>query len=105
MTITPFRRVRSSDDVIQQLQDAINLPLQDISAKTILDGQLLKDVILKTGSVNTINHKLGRNLVGYIVTMQDAQSNLWSTQASNKLPNLTLYLSCSADVTLSLWVF
>lgn len=105
MAITPFKKVRAADPVIEQLQIAIQLPLKDISSRLILDGQLLKDIPILTGQTNVIDHKLQRSLVGYFVVRNSANSVIWDSQGSNGTPDLNLKLLCSADTTVSLWVF
>lgn len=70
----------------------------------LLDGAVLKQVALSTGA-NTINHKLGRKLQGYLITMQDAASSIYSTQNTNTMPQLTLQLVASAPVNVDLYVY
>jgi hypothetical protein len=93
----------------------LNLPseLRETRWKAILDqllsnatlkGSLLPGIVLTSGS-NTVNHKLGRQLQGWIVVGQNAAATFYDQQASNKTPATTLLLVASAQVTVNLYVF
>lgn len=70
-----------------------------------VNSVLLQSVDLVSGS-NIVNHKLGRRLVGWQVTrMRDAFSEIYDTQDSNTMPDLTLNLNSSVDVTVDLLVW
>jgi hypothetical protein len=75
--------------------------LDPILRNLLINGQLITNVVIKTGN-NVINHKLGRKQIGYIITDQNAQAQMYRSQPLN---NLTLTLTSDADVTISLWVF
>ncbi len=103
MAIKPFNKVGTSDPVLRKMQDAVETPLREISAKAILDGQILKDLFLVSGSENLVSHKLGRKLTGWVIIQQDTNANIWAT--SEKLDQYYLVLNTSANCNLSLWVF
>jgi hypothetical protein len=68
-------------------------------------GVLLKNVVLASGS-NTINHKLARNLQGWVpVRFHGGFAQIYDTQDTNTMPSLTLMLTASAGVTVDLLVF
>lgn len=69
-----------------------------------VNGLLLKNVRLAVG-VNTIDHKLGRNLQGWQVVRQRAAASIFDQQDSNQRQALTLVLNSSAIVTVDLFVF
>lgn len=73
----------------------------DIALKEILDGELLKDVVIVAGTPKLVAHKLGRKPVGYLVVRRSANSMVWDSAATKEF----LTLSASANVTVSLWVF
>lgn len=105
MALKAFRRVRTDREDVKQLQDAVANTFQTILGRQIIDGLLLEDVELVTGSIQTVEHKLGRKLAGYIVVKRDAEATVWDSQAASTLPEKTLSLNVSANVTVSLWVF
>lgn len=105
MAIKSFRRVRTDREDVKQLQDAAAATLQNIVNKEILDGRLIEDIALVSGSVQTVEHKLNRELKGYIVVKKSANATVWDSQGSNDLSAKTLHLNVSSNVTVSLWVF
>lgn len=64
-------------------------------------GLLLKNIPLATG-VNVINHLLGRNQQGWILTDMDAPVTVYRSQPFN---NLTLTLTSSGNVNVSIWAY
>lgn len=101
--IAPFRRVRSQDDVVRQLQDAVGAVFQDVVSREILDGQVIEGVQITTGTPYAVSHKLSRALVGYIVIRKNADANVWDSVSA--APSSILILNSSANVTISVWVF
>jgi hypothetical protein len=81
----------------QQIDPVINNPLNQSS--------LLKSVVLTTGN-NVINHKLGRVLQGWKPTRyHGAWAQIYDLQDTNQMPQLTLVLVASANVTIDIEVF
>jgi hypothetical protein len=79
--------------------------LNPLLSNPIVNGLILKNIPLSSGS-NVINHTLGRNLQGWVVTrMQNAFAELYDTQNINTMPNLTLFLHSNAAVVVDLLVF
>lgn len=88
----------------------------------LLSGNLLSDSIVISGATkhtqgitlamgdNTINHGLGRPLVGWFVTRNSASATFYDKQATNSVngvsqTNLTLILNASAATTVNIFVF
>lgn len=80
----------------QQLNPVIELPFNK--------GILLQNISLLTGS-NTVNHKLGRKLQGWVITRIRSNASVYDTQDLNQTPQLTLSLVASGNVTVDLLVF
>lgn len=78
--------------------------LNPVLSNPMMAGSLIRNVGLSVGA-NEVNHKLGRKLQGYIITMQRGPAQVYSTQEFNNIPNLTLTLVSDADVLVDLWVF
>lgn len=75
--------------------------IDPILRNQLLQGILLQNVPIVSG-VNVINHKLGRNQVGYIITDINAAATIYRSQPLN---NLTLTLTSDAACVVSLWCF
>lgn len=78
--------------------------LNPIVANPANNSILLKNIQLAVGT-NVINHKLGRNLQGWSIVRKRASADLYDTQDTNQMPNLTLTLVSDAIVTVDLMVF
>lgn len=103
MAIASFRRTRTDDNDLRQVQDAVNFVFQDISSKTILDGRVITDVLVNGSKL--INHLLGRKLQGYLIISKDANADVWDSQSTNTTPAVSLILNSSGPVKVNLWVF
>lgn len=91
--------------VINTLQNNIENSFNPIVSNIQNDSTILQNIQLLAGQNNIVNHTLNRNLMGYNIIRLRANSIVWDTQDSNPSPNLTLWLSCSANVIVDLEVF
>lgn len=78
--------------------------LNPVIANPILQNNILKNISLVSGA-NVVNHKLGRNLVGWQIIRQRSAASFFDTQDTNQTPELTLNLNASAPVIVDLVVF
>lgn len=107
MPITRFEVLRSAnlDPDVRHVQESARAVFDDLAKRSILDGQAITDLTITSGTPLIVQHGLGRKLTGWIVTGKDANANVWDSQSANGMPNRTLILNASANVTISLWVF
>lgn len=103
MTLGKFKQIKSSNYELMRVQDNVNSALIPIQNSQVIDGQVLKDVILTTGNANIINHRLNRNIVGYLVIRKNADANVWD--ASSLTPNLSILLYTDSNCKVDLYVF
>jgi hypothetical protein len=95
---------QSSLPILNQLQTKWQSILNPLLGNPLTQGIILNKIVLSSGS-NTINHTLGRALVGWSIIRQRASASVYDNQDSNQMPTLTLILISSADVTVDLEVF
>jgi hypothetical protein len=94
-----------SDDLnFQLMQNSWAAQLNPLLLDPLNQNVFLPNIVLTSGD-NTINHKLGRALQGWFIVRQNAAASLFDKQSTNSMPQLTLVLNTSADVTISLIVF
>ena len=103
-TITRYSRKVTYDDDIESVQDAIENAFRSFEDCPLLDGYMIKDVTLVAGD-NIIEHKLGRELQGYMITRNSVAVDLHDEQEGNGDKDKTLMLNSSADVIVNIWVF
>jgi hypothetical protein len=101
----PYKRIHTSDPVIEELQDNLSPILSQIEKTQILDGVLLKDQALVAGASTYLSHGLERAPIGYLVTRKRSSAIIHDLQDDNSTARKTLCLVSSADVTIDVWVF
>jgi hypothetical protein len=101
---TGFRQFKSDEREIVQLQQNIESALTQLQTAPMLDGILLEALELTSGD-NTITHKLGRKVRGYIVTRKSAAVDLYDKISTDTNLSKDFTLNSSGVATISLWVF
>lgn len=99
--IRDFKKVSGSDE-LSRLQEKLQEFFVPIIQCALIDGTLLQNIKLESG-VNSIQHKLNRELQGYIIVRKSANEQVW--EANRNLPNKFLNLQSTGSVTVDLWVF
>lgn len=99
-----FQQTNTTNQDLNTVQFNLVRTLNPLFNTPIMGGNLLVNQPLVTGS-NTINHGLGRNLNGWVIVRQRALANIFDTQDTNKMQNLTLLLTSSAPVSCDIYVF
>lgn len=76
--------------------------LNPVLANLLIQGLPLENVVLASGVPQTLNHNLGRNQIGFMITDQNAAASIFRTQPFN---SSTITLQANANVTINLWNF
>lgn len=76
--------------------------LNPVLANLLIQGLPWTGVVLVSGVPQTINHRLGRNQIGWIITDQNAAASIFRTQPFNAY---SITLQSNANVTINLWNF
>lgn len=117
----PVKRVQTSDEDLNRVQDSILPTVNALRACPILDGRLVEtetdsngheiEIVLTTTPKN-VAHKLGRAYRGWWVTDRNADARVWvdpptGTPSVDPNPDHAKFvrLDASATVTVRLWVF
>ena len=91
---------QASDQSSNQQNAAQNATLSKLGSNPLNSGSLLEPVKVTAGS-NSISHKLGTSLRGYLIVGQDAASNFYQESSDTKI----LKLNSSATCTVIIFVF
>ena len=97
-------RVQTQSREVDQIQQNIISALRPVTLNPIVTGNILNSVALRIGS-NTVNHGLGRKLLGWFLVRQRALANIYDTQDNNSNQDLTLLLTSDQVVTVDIYVF
>lgn len=95
---------KSDDNSFTLMQTAWATQLNPIVQLPLVQGLVLQNVTLKAGD-NTIDHRLGRKLQGWILTRVRAAATIYDKQDANQLSSRTLVLNSSAPVVVDIYVF
>jgi len=87
------------------LQGGIQKFADSVTESVILDGALIEDIDLKSGQDNVVGHTLGRPITGYIPVRMSADSNVFDASGVGGNLSREFKVRCSADVTVTFWVF
>lgn len=104
MALPGFAKVVVEDDTLNRVQDRLRVAITALSSVPLLDGVLLENVALVSGSFTAVPHRLARPWRGYIVVANGANAVVWNQSPGNDASTF-LYLQPSASVTVTLWVF
>lgn len=102
MTVRPFKEITTKDERLDRVQANVTTFADSVLGINILDGRLIEDVVLGTTEVD-VEHKLGRDLRGWLIVDKNAQQDIW--KSSTTLTKRFLSLTAAGTVTVSLWVF
>tara|TARA_R110001583_G_scaffold139366_3_gene291537 strand:- start:1595 stop:1912 length:318 start_codon:yes stop_codon:yes gene_type:complete len=105
MSLRKFERVSTNDSTLSRIQERIEDAFVPVLSASILNGKIIKDVNLASGTTAKISHGLGRNLSGWIVVGKNAAQHVYDLQSSNENKDKFLHLTAGGTVTVSLWVF
>lgn len=103
--VKALRKLESDNPELNKVQEYVQQSIAPITKSVIINGTLLKNIKLLTGQANNINHKLDRNISGFIIVRKRATADIWDEQDANELKKKTLRLQTSANVTVDIWVF
>ena len=104
-TLSRFSRKVTYDPETESIQDMIENSFRSVENCPLVDGVLLENIDLAEGD-NTIDHKLGRVLRGWVITRQRLLSSIYDKQDENASKDKTLVLNSSTaqTVTVDVWV-
>jgi len=108
MGLKRFKKIptRSKEEKkLDQVQTNIEEALNPVINSAIVDGVLIKNVCLEALKANLVQHKLGREPLGWIVVRKRQDSRIWDIQDANVNKKRSIAITCSHSVTVDLWVF
>jgi hypothetical protein len=95
-----FRKIQTADRELNRIQEQIIAAVNPLVKSTVLNYVELKEVALTSGTVN-VEHTLGRQPLGWIITDNQADARVWRTSWSDRFLSLT----ASGNTTISLLVY
>ena len=105
MTIRSFERISVTDPEIQDLQYRLEETLRPVTSSSVIDGNLIEDISLASGTTSKIAHKLGRKLIGWIIVGKDAAQHVYDVNSGKTDLDTYIHLTAGGTVTVNIWVF
>ena len=91
--------------VFNTAQDHVESVINPVLNSAIIDGVILEDIDLVSGSFTSVEHKLGRKPRGYLVIRKSAAETVYEDVGDYDNRKLFIKLRASGTVTVNLWVF
>lgn len=99
------KQIDPQNQNVTQTQSNVNTALKQIANSAIIDGVLIKGI--NVGTADTIvNHKLGREPLGWIVVKKNEAGEIYESSTVNKNRDKFLILKGSTATTdTNFWIF
>lgn len=101
----PLKTINVTDLPLSFIQDNVENFTNQFGNKKIIEGISVTRIAMTSGVDKVVNHKLGRQWLGWIVTRKSNAADVFESSTSNPAPKNTIILQANANVTLDLWVF
>ena len=99
------KQIDPQNSNITQTQSNVNTALKQIANSAIIDGVLIKNIDLGTADT-IVNHKLGREPLGWIVVRKNEAGEVYESSTVNKNRDKFLTLRGSTATTdTNFWIF
>ena len=105
MALKFLRKVNTTIKDLFHAQENIEQCLKPILNSPVIDGVLIKDIDVGT-SDTVVNHKLGRNPLGWIVVKRNENAVIYESATTNNNRDKVLILKASSATTDTyFWIF
>ena len=99
------KQIDPENQSITQTQSNVNTAVRQIANSPIIDGVLIKNI--DVGTTDTvINHKLGREPLGWIIVRKNEAGEIYeSTTVNNNREKFLLLRGSTATTDTNFWIF
>lgn len=105
MTLRNYERVNLTSPELREFEYRIEETFRPITTSTIIDGRLISDIDLASGTVSKIAHKLGRKLQGWVIVGKGAAQHVYDNNSGQSDLDEYIHLTAGGTVTVNVWVF
>jgi hypothetical protein len=100
-----FRKIFTEDPLQQRLQDSIAQSFAQFEKLPQLDSVIVKNIALSAAVDNAVEHKLGREIIGWQIIRQNANAVVYESPTVNTTPSSFVILRASATCTVTILFF
>ena len=98
--LNQYKDLNSEDKDTQTIQINLKQYFQQFTDLTFLKGRAVNDIEVTTSTV-VVDHKLGRQPIGWFIVDKSASGDVWRTAWNDK----TITLDSSATTTINIWIY
>jgi hypothetical protein len=99
-----FTQIHSENAEVTRLQSHIKTTLTPLLELPISDGVLIKNLSIETSDTR-VNHGLGREYEGFVVTRLQSNAVIYESDSTNTDKNLFILLKGSSAATADIYFF
>ena len=104
MSRVNFTQIWSPNEEVTRLQSHIKTALNPLLELPIQDGILIKDLSIETTDTR-VNHGLGRQFEGFILTKLNANAVVYESTTANPSKDRYILLKAGSAVTADIYFF
>lgn len=101
--INAFKKFKSQTPDLDKVQENVDNVVKQLQVIELLGAIELREVELKTGQDNNIEHKLNRKINNFIVCRKNANADVWEEETL--FPSKFLNLHTTADCKVNLIIY
>lgn len=102
----PYVSALTSNKDVQNLNDAVQRVFNSLYPNPLLaNPQLVKNITFIAGSDLWVDHKMGREIQGYIVVRSNAAAKIYTSPTSNTLATVRVCLRSDVNASVDILFF
>ena len=100
-----FLKLQTKNEELNRVQGNVEVSLNPIIDVPILNGVLVSNVGILSGSDTYISHKLGRRYRGFLEAGKTAEAIIWESGTANNNKERVAILRANVAISASFWFF
>lgn len=102
----PYTQVNATTRETQELNNNVSRVFSSLYGNPLLNQlTIVKNVVFVNGVDNPIQHKLNKNVTGYVIIKANAAVHVFTSPTTNPIPTASIILRSNADATVDLLFF
>ena len=106
LLMQPYVDVIAKDRQVQEMNNNVSRTFNSIYGNPLLGTlNIVNNITFVSGVAQTVNHKLGKRVTGFIVTNSNAPVNVYQPTGPNPSATTSIILESNANATVSILFF
>jgi len=103
MALKRFKRLNTNNYEVATLQSNVSEFVGQFTGNPLLNGNIIKEVVLVSGEITAVSHGLDRKPIGYLVIAANASVDIYELVSIT--PNSVLNIAANATAIVNLYIF